>query len=97
MERMKEPKNIFDWIAPELARLEDTLCETLASPVPLIAEMGTHLVRSGGKRLRPALYLLAAKSCKGFDEKRAMPRSFGASSSSPAAFCLADATAPALS
>ena len=73
MERMKEPKNIFDWIAPELARLEDTLCETLASPVPLIAEMGTHLVRSGGKRLRPALYLLAAKSCEGFDEKRAMP------------------------
>ena len=72
-ERMKEPKKIVDWIAPELARLEDTLCETLASPVPLIAEMGTHLVRSGGKRLRPALYLLAAKSCEGFDEKRAMP------------------------
>lgn len=70
---MKEPQDIFGWIAPELARLEDTLCEALASPVPLIAEMGTHLVRSGGKRLRPALYLLAAKSCEGFDEKRAMP------------------------
>ena len=73
MERMRETKDIFCWIAPELAVLEKTLCEALASPVPLIAEMGMHLVRSGGKRLRPALYLLAAKSCEGFDEKKALP------------------------
>ena len=73
MARMRETKDIFCWIAPELAVLEKTLCEALASPVPLIAEMGMHLVRSGGKRLRPALYLLAAKSCEGFDEKKALP------------------------
>ncbi|MBP5199745.1 MAG: polyprenyl synthetase family protein [Schwartzia sp.] len=73
MGQIQETKDIFRWIASELALLEKALCEALASPVPLIAEMGTHLVRSGGKRLRPALFLLAAKSCGGFDEKKAMP------------------------
>ena len=73
MGTFREAKDIFYWIAPELERLEKTLCEALASPAPLISEVGTHLVRSGGKRLRPALYLLAAKSCEGFDEKKAMP------------------------
>ena len=69
----RETNDIFHWIAPELARLEELLCETLVSPVPLISEVGTHLVRSGGKRLRPALYLLAAKSCEGYDEQKALP------------------------
>ena len=73
MGTFQEAKDIFRWIAPELEQLEKTLCEALASPAPLISEVGTHLVRSGGKRLRPALYLLAAKSCEGFDEKKAMP------------------------
>ena len=73
MGTFQEAKDIFHWIAPELERLEKTLCEALASPAPMISEIGTHLVRSGGKRLRPALYLLAAKSCEGFDEKKAMP------------------------
>lgn len=73
MENKRETNDIFRWIAPELELLEKTLAEALASPVPLIAEIGMHLVRSGGKRLRPALYLLAAKSCERFDEKKAMP------------------------
>ena len=53
--------------------LETTLREALASPTPMISEVGTHLVQSGGKRLRPALYLLAAKSCEGFDREKVMP------------------------
>ena len=73
MGQILEAKDIFRCIAPELAALEDTLHEALASPAPLIAEAGAHLVRSGGKRLRPALYLLAAKSCEGYDAQKAMP------------------------
>ena len=73
MGTFREAKYIFHWIAPELGRLEKTLYEALASSAPLISEIGTHLVRSGGKRLRPALFFLAAKSCEGFDEKKAMP------------------------
>lgn len=69
----QETNDIFCWIAPELALLEKELCEALASPVPLIAEIGMHLVRSGGKRLRPALFLLAAKSGGAFDWEKAMP------------------------
>ena len=73
MERRRETKDIFDWIAPELAVLEKKLIEALTSSVPLFSEIGTHLVRSGGKRLRPALYLLAAKSGEAYDEDKAMP------------------------
>ncbi len=73
MGQIQETKDIFHWIAPELALLEKTLGETLISTAPLISEVGAHLVRSGGKRLRPALYLLAAKSCGGFDENKATP------------------------
>lgn len=73
MGTFREAKDIFHWIAPELAKLETLLREALASSAPLISEVGTHLVRSGGKRLRPALYLLAAKSCEGFEEQKAMP------------------------
>ncbi|MBR1760169.1 MAG: polyprenyl synthetase family protein [Schwartzia sp.] len=73
MGQILEAKDIFRCIAPELAALEDMIREALASPAPLIAEAGEHLVSSGGKRLRPALYLLAAKSCEGYDEQKAMP------------------------
>ena len=69
----RETNGIFRWIAPELALLENALCEALASPVPLIAEIGMHLVKSGGKRLRPALYLLAAKAGESFEQEKAMP------------------------
>lgn len=42
------------------------------SPVELITDIGMHLVEAGGKRLRPALYFLAAR-CANFDKKKAMP------------------------
>ena len=53
---------LFRVIKSDLAVLEEKLREAAASPVPLIHEVGTHLVASGGKRLRPALFLLAARS-----------------------------------
>ena len=64
---------LFRVIKADLAVLEEALLAAVASPVPLIQDVGTHLVASGGKRLRPALFLLAARSGPAFDRERAMP------------------------
>jgi octaprenyl-diphosphate synthase len=45
----------------KLALLEDELAERTRSPIGTIAEIGDYLVEGGGKRIRPALLLLAAK------------------------------------
>ena len=43
-----------------LAQVETGLREAVASPEPLLAEVASHLVGAGGKRLRPALLVAAA-------------------------------------
>lgn len=53
----------FARIAPELERVEAALRDTLDSKAALIPVLGEHLLSSGGKRLRPALVLLAAELC----------------------------------
>ncbi len=35
----------------------------MQSPVPLIPQLGAHLVAAGGKRLRPLLTLASARLC----------------------------------
>ncbi|MGH9066686.1 MAG: polyprenyl synthetase family protein [Acidimicrobiales bacterium] len=44
----------------DLARLETVLHRSVAAEDPFLAEVATHLISSGGKRLRPALTLAAA-------------------------------------
>ncbi len=63
---------MFDVIKQDLAVLEDEMLAAVESPVELITEIGTHLVKSGGKRIRPALYFLAVH-CGSFRRERAMP------------------------
>lgn len=65
--------SMFLLIKKDLALLEEELLQAVVSPVDRITEIGTHLVKSGGKRLRPALFLLAARSSKDFDAKKMMP------------------------
>ena len=43
------------------------------SDIPLVAEIGRHLVNSGGKRIRPALCLLAAHAGEKFDPDKSLP------------------------
>lgn len=51
------------WLSKDLARVEDLLLATAgASAHPLVSEPSTHLIKAGGKRLRPALVLLSAYS-----------------------------------
>jgi octaprenyl-diphosphate synthase len=49
-------------IAGDLQRVGASIRERLASEVVLINQIGAHIVSAGGKRLRPALVLLAARA-----------------------------------
>src|SRR5712675_3315774 len=55
-------------IAEDLKRVEGLIEARLASDVPLVRQVASYIVASGGKRLRPALLLLAAGAA-GYREK----------------------------
>src|SRR4051794_3855855 len=58
----------------DLVRVDAALRESVQSPDPFLAEVATHLIGAGGKRLRPTLTLVSAYASRG-----------GASSSGPGA------------
>lgn len=65
---------MFDVIKGDLERLEERLIEAVSSPEDdLVTEVGTHLVTSGGKRIRPALCLLAAHGGPAFSLAHTLP------------------------
>lgn len=70
---MDLPNSMFDVIKKDLEVLEGELLQAVSSEEELVNEVGTHLVTSGGKRLRPALCLLSARGGKEFDLKRTLP------------------------
>lgn len=59
-------------IGDELKQVEQQFRKDLASEVPLIRKVGEYVLSSGGKRIRPALLLLAAKLCE-YDGDRHVP------------------------
>ncbi len=50
-------------VATDMQRVNRVITDNLASHVALINQLSQHIILSGGKRLRPMLVLLAAKSC----------------------------------
>ena len=50
-------------IGEDMAAVDRVLRDSLRSDVVLIREVATHIIAGGGKRLRPALLLLAARAC----------------------------------
>ncbi|MDE0886138.1 MAG: polyprenyl synthetase family protein [Myxococcota bacterium] len=54
---------VLERIAEPLALVERALHEQLTSEIPLVSDLGKHILSAGGKRLRPALVLLAAELC----------------------------------
>lgn len=70
---MLTKNKMFFIIKKDLSSLENLLHETVTSPVDLITDIGNHLISSGGKRIRPALYLLATKSNPNLDKDYVMP------------------------
>jgi octaprenyl-diphosphate synthase len=62
---------LFEPVREELARVEREFARHLESRVDLIPEMGRYIQMSGGKRVRPAVLLLAARLC-GYSGDRAV-------------------------
>ena len=56
-------KEIFDLVRSDLQKVEEEFCLQSVSSVRAITDIGQYLQGSGGKRLRPALVLLASKLC----------------------------------
>ena len=56
-------KAIRALVEPEFNIVNETILFHLRSQIPLIQEVGEHLIASGGKRIRPLVALLAAKAC----------------------------------
>jgi octaprenyl-diphosphate synthase len=54
-------KEIFDLIHDDLERVEEEIRRETVASVEVITNIGRYLQASGGKRLRPALLLLASK------------------------------------
>lgn len=53
-------QDFFASIKNELQQVEEQLCTTLDTQQPLLKEASEHLIKAGGKRLRPAFVLLSA-------------------------------------
>jgi octaprenyl-diphosphate synthase len=62
----------LDIIGEDLKLVELQFRKDLQSDVPLIRKVGEYVLSSGGKRIRPALLLLAARLC-GYDADKAVP------------------------
>ncbi len=56
-------------IAAELASIEERLVQQARASEPLVEEAAEHLIAAGGKRMRPALVLLAAQFGSGIDDR----------------------------
>jgi octaprenyl-diphosphate synthase len=54
---------VFSLVRPDLTKVEAELASLLGSDVHSIDTAGKYLREGGGKRIRPALVLLAARSC----------------------------------
>ena len=62
---------IFEPVREELERVEGEFARHLESRVELIPQMGRYIQMSGGKRVRPAVLLMAARLC-GYTGDRAV-------------------------
>jgi len=53
--------DIYASLKPELDRIEEELERSIRSDLPLLSETSLHLLRAGGKRIRPVFVLLAGR------------------------------------
>ena len=54
---------IIERVAPDLAQVEQALEDHLAPRLDLVKQIASHLLFSGGKRLRPLLFIHGARMC----------------------------------
>ena len=56
--------SIVDLVSTDMTQVTKVISDNLDSEVALIKQLGAYIVQAGGKRLRPAALLLAAKATK---------------------------------
>ena len=56
--------NIVALIEDDLEVVNQTISDRLRSDIALINQLGSYIIHSGGKRLRPLTVLLSAKACE---------------------------------
>jgi octaprenyl-diphosphate synthase len=64
-------RDIVQLVEDDLARVEELFQEQVRSDVRLVSEIGRYIQEGGGKRIRPALLLLACRLC-GYRGNRAI-------------------------
>ena len=64
---------IIDQVTPDLEKIETALMEGLNPNLDLVRQIASHLLFSGGKRLRPLLAVHSARLA-GFEEEFIFPR-----------------------
>jgi octaprenyl-diphosphate synthase len=60
-EQTARAERLIEPIAEKLQMVEEELRRNFQSPIKTISDVGDHILAGGGKRLRPALLLLASK------------------------------------
>jgi octaprenyl-diphosphate synthase len=55
--------NLLAALAPDIEAINRALAANLTTHVPFISEVGRHILLSGGKRVRPLLFVLSARLC----------------------------------
>jgi len=53
-------EEILSPISDDLKKVEQLLLQNMKTEIPLLSEVGRYILKSGGKRIRPALLILAA-------------------------------------
>lgn len=56
-------QHIRDLVSDDLNAVDRVITEKIDSEVTLLHDLATHIIQSGGKRLRPLLVLLASHAC----------------------------------
>ena len=59
------PQQIFSLVGPDLIRVEEEFCRQINDASDLVSQIVRYMHESGGKRVRPALVLLASKLIAG--------------------------------
>ncbi|VAW91239.1 Octaprenyl diphosphate synthase [hydrothermal vent metagenome] len=54
--------SIYTLISDDMKQVNATILKRLQSEIVLINQVGTHIINSGGKRLRPVIHLLCARA-----------------------------------
>jgi octaprenyl-diphosphate synthase len=70
-QRLAGLREIVQLVEEDLARVEDLFDEEVRSDISLVGEIGRYVRDGGGKRIRPALLLLAARA-SGYRGERAI-------------------------